>query len=102
MPRIRPSCVSRAVQRDPRPPPPMPGAFPVRTAQTSGHCPVSLGADSQGETLAPLSPQATSAQQVSCDPRMSCTLYSRFRWVCEVDPSVGLPAEANLLERVQL
>lgn len=98
-PGVRPS---RAVQRDPQPPPPMPGAFPVRTAQTSGRCPVSLGADAQGETLAPLSPKATSAQQVPCDPRTSCPWYSRFHWVCEIDPSMGLPAKANLLEPVQL
>ena len=91
MPRVRPSCVPRAVQQDPQPPPLMPGALPVSTAQTSGRCLMFLGADSQGETLAPLSPKATSAQRVSCDPRTSDALYSWFRWVCVIDPPWDSP-----------
>lgn len=54
---------------------------------------MSLGADSQGETLAPF-PKAMCAQQVSCDPRTSYTLYSQFRWVCVIDPH-GTPRKGE-------
>lgn len=45
---------------------------------------MSLGADSRGETLAPLSPKATSAQRVSCDSQDKlCLVLTVSLGVCD-------------------